>query len=477
MTIYQTVANIKGPQGVGLPGPRGLPGVNAVPADEAVAEYLLAEDSESGLAMATFASRNAAAGLRASLAAGVSTGIAVVGDSTGNDTYEWPYLIAQAVAAAHPEYTVRTLLWSDAAQDQPVSFVLQTGSGGVEYLDCNSGIATRALTTAESAHTAGVIDVRARVRMDDWTMAAPAIPIAREGGAGKRAWYFGVVGASGKLGFYYSTDGTTLITDRISTVAPTVADGDTIWIRAVFTPSATIRYYTSIDGFTWTQLGAGVLINDTPALGTVFNAATPYELGGRQGGISYTGMRIYAVDVRDGENGKPIVPILPSLWGATATNAAIIAGAPTFSLVNGSHPGADIAYWTQARLEKALPAYGQRLVFVSLSHNELQHSGPSFVGRYATFLALVKARGPAIPMVCLTQNPEKSPRAAGFITAQATRRVDITTTAASAGAVTVDTYPALAANLVANVEPADGVHPTIAGQLVWRDTVLAALGL
>ncbi|WP_431863034.1 hypothetical protein [Microbacterium algeriense] len=42
------IANLKGPQG--NQGPRGLPGVNAVPADEAVAEYLAAEDSETGQA-------------------------------------------------------------------------------------------------------------------------------------------------------------------------------------------------------------------------------------------------------------------------------------------------------------------------------------------------------------------------------------------------------------------------------------------
>lgn len=43
------IANLKGPQGED--GPRGLPGVNAVPADEAVAEYAATEETETNAAL------------------------------------------------------------------------------------------------------------------------------------------------------------------------------------------------------------------------------------------------------------------------------------------------------------------------------------------------------------------------------------------------------------------------------------------
>lgn len=415
------------------------------------------------------------AGLRSTIASGQTSGFMVIGDSTGNETTEWAYLLAAAVAAANPALTVKHTLWDDAAQDMVIPIALQTGTAGAQYLDCSTGVATRSLPLSESPHTTGVVDVRVKVRMTDWTPAAHATLVAREGGVTKRSWYFGVH-PSGKLAFYYSADGSTLVTDRISSVAVSATDGDTLHVRAVFTPNSTIRYYTSPDGGTWTQLGTGVTISDTPALGNVFNAAQPYELGGRQGAIGSADARIYEVDVRDGENGKSIVPRLPALWGAVASNAAQVAGAPVFTVVNGSHPGADLAYWTQARVEKALPAWGQRIGFLSLSHNELAFSGPTFVSRYAALLNVIKARCPGVPLVALTQNPQKSPRVADYITAQATRRSDIRTAAASAGAASIDTYAAFeAAGTATTVNNTDGVHPTSAGSQVWRDAVLSAL--
>lgn len=81
-----SIANLKGPQGI--QGLRGFPGVNAVPADEAVAEYLAATDSETGQAFratlndlsnkvdaATFGVRAAAADNTAALQAAMDAAI------------------------------------------------------------------------------------------------------------------------------------------------------------------------------------------------------------------------------------------------------------------------------------------------------------------------------------------------------------------------------------------------------------------
>lgn len=50
-----SLANIRGPEGkkgnTGDIGPRGLPGANAIPANNAVAEYIRAEDSETRVAL------------------------------------------------------------------------------------------------------------------------------------------------------------------------------------------------------------------------------------------------------------------------------------------------------------------------------------------------------------------------------------------------------------------------------------------
>lgn len=459
--------------------PRGLPGVNAVANDEATAAYIAARDTKTRNALdsafRTADVQAAADGLRASLDAGLTTAFGGLGDSTGNQHDEWIYLVAEHVAAEYPNYTVQSVLWSDAKQDMDAPEVIQTGPAGEQYANAAAGTASRMLPLSASLHTPDVIDVRAKITLDSWAPTEIAVAVAREGGAGKRSWYFGVA-PSGKLAFYYSANGSTLIADRLSDAVVGAAAGETRWIRAVFTPSVRIDYFVSTDGVTWTQLGASIAIADTPAQGAVFNAATPYEIGGRQGGRTYTGMKIYQVDIRNGLNGPPVVPLLPALWGAASGAAIPVVGAPVFTVVNGSHPGADLDYWAPARIDKALPAYGQRLGFLSLSHNELAQSGPTFIARYATKIDQVRARMPGVPLVCLPQNPQKAPRAAEFVAAQKIRRTDIIAAAASRGAVTVDTYTAINENLATNVS-ADGVHPTSAGSLVWRDTFLTATRL
>lgn len=442
------------------------------------ADAAFATAAQGAKADASAPARIAATGLRASLSAGITTGYSVLGDSSSNETVEWAYLLGQTLAAAHPEYTVEHVLWS--AGDMAAPVVVQTGAAGAQYLDTSTSIYDRSLALAASPHTPGVVDVRAEVSLPDWTPAAIALIVAREGGAGKRSWYFGV-STSGKLGFWYSVDGSALISDKISSVVVPAADGATIWVRAVYTPSTSVMFYTSSDGNTWTQLGTTLAHTD----GALFNAATPYELGGRQGATQSGVCKIYRVDVRDGLSGAPIVPRLPALWGATQGAAATVVGAPTLTIVNGSHPGADLAYWTDAFVAKASPSCGQRLAFVSLAHNELANSGPEFASRYAAVLALVKAHAPGVPVVCLTQNPQKSPRTAAFIAAQAARRVDIQTVAPTVGGSSIDTYQAfLDAGLATTVQDIDGVHTTNAsvggaptGSQVWCDAVRSATGL
>lgn len=55
--------------------------------------------------------------------------LVVLGDSTGNNTNEWAYLLAVQLGTLFPAYTVSYLLWNDGTQlyDSPVT--IQTGSG------------------------------------------------------------------------------------------------------------------------------------------------------------------------------------------------------------------------------------------------------------------------------------------------------------------------------------------------------------
>jgi lysophospholipase L1-like esterase len=55
--------------------------------------------------------------------------LAVLGDSTGNDTDEWVRLVASWLASRYPAYTVLHWLWNDTNQNYDTPTTIQAGSG------------------------------------------------------------------------------------------------------------------------------------------------------------------------------------------------------------------------------------------------------------------------------------------------------------------------------------------------------------
>ncbi|MET0725936.1 MAG: SGNH/GDSL hydrolase family protein [Leifsonia sp.] len=53
----------------------------------------------------------------------------VVGDSTGNETTEWVYLLATSLGADFPKWTVHYRLWNDTTKAYDAATVIQTGTG------------------------------------------------------------------------------------------------------------------------------------------------------------------------------------------------------------------------------------------------------------------------------------------------------------------------------------------------------------
>lgn len=422
--------------------------------------------------------------LRAALAAADrSCAVQVLGDSTGDATNEWVYLLGQSLATAHPEYTVQYRAWDDTAQDYLAPTTIQTGTAGPLAMVVASGTQTRRLAGSVSPHISGPIDVRLKMALSDWTPATTQQPIGKTDAAGSRGWYCGINNtASGNRPYFvFSTDGTALTTMTVIG-SPTVADGATIWMRWVFTPNdgagnRTLAAYQSTDGVTWTQIGATVT---TAGAVTVFNNSTVgYSLGGEASGANAVGATIYEVEVRDGVNGPSVVPALPDLWTRNPVSTAstiAVTGAPVLTLVNGSKAGANIAYWADTtRIKKANRDYGQTVRLLSIAHNQGAASRQAFTAEFDPWRAQVDALTPTAPTVVLTQNPERA--AAVNTDAQAQRRRDLIAYARQKGLGLVDTYqgfldnPAWASTLML-----DDIHPNAAGSAVWRDTVLAAIG-
>jgi hypothetical protein len=239
---------------------------------------------------------------------------------------------------------------------------------------------TGSLRGASSVHLSGTIDVRIKVTAPDWTPATARMLVGQMGLSGTRSWAL-CLSTAGLPQIMYSADGAAISMMSNSSVTG-LADGATKWVRALFTPNdgagnRVLKCYLSDDGLTWTQLGTTVTTAGAVAL---FNAATedPYSgfgLGGTAVGAYQPWIgQIHEVDIRDGQDGPPVAPRLPDLWSrivtGTPTVSAPTVGAPVLTIVNGSHPGGNIAYLGDAtRLPKMTPDYGQALVLTSSSHN------------------------------------------------------------------------------------------------------------
>lgn len=145
------------------------------------------------------------------------------------------------------------------------------------------GVASNNATAPDSAalDITGDIDLRCKVALDDWTPSAIQYLISKYQSASQRSYGLSVE-TNGRISLVWSTDGTggTLLS-ATSTVAPTVADGATLWVRGVLdvdngAAGKNVFFYTSTDGLTWTQLGTTVTTAGTTS---IFSSTSVLEIG------------------------------------------------------------------------------------------------------------------------------------------------------------------------------------------------------
>lgn len=153
----------------------------------------------------------------------------------------------------------------------------------------------------------GDIDIRVDTAPADWTPPTTNMTlISKRGGAGARSYRLQIL-TTGAIALSWSNDGTAVLTDT-STVAPTIADGGRLVIRATLdvdngAAGHTTTFYTAptLSG-PWAVLGAPVV---TAGVTSIFSSAAPVEIGSFNGGAAemFTGI-IYAAEVRDGIGGS-----------------------------------------------------------------------------------------------------------------------------------------------------------------------------
>jgi hypothetical protein len=180
----------------------------------------------------------------------------------------------------------------------------------------------------------GDIDIRCKVALDDWTPATEQGLVTKINSS-QFAYGFTVVPTTGRLRFYYSTNGTTLpLVD--STVSPTVADGATLWVRVTMdvdngASGNTATFFTSNDGITWTTLGSPVV---TAGVISIFNSTTSLRVGSAFAGSQYPSRgKFFQAQVLNGINGtvafdanfeNSITSLLQTSFTESSTNAATV---------------------------------------------------------------------------------------------------------------------------------------------------------
>jgi len=403
-----------------------------------------------------------------------SCAMQVLGDSTGDGSTDWVYLLADWLADNYPDWNIVYRLWSDASQNYLAPAIFNDPAAGLTKI--GGGTNTRIYPIASTVHIVGDMDIAVKLSLPDWSPSVAVTPVAKYNStAGTRGWYFSIL-TDGKLSFIWSNDGTALNT-HTSTVALSFIADAVKWVRMTYDADngaggSNVTFYTSDDGITWSQLGDVVTVAVT---GGVFDYATDYTIGGRgiNGEVLSTGGYIYELYVKDGIDGHCIVPVMPDLWNDRGTGLShVVSGAPTLTIVNGSKSGANLAYLGDTtRIKKLTPDYGQSVVFLSDSHNEGYNINKFFRVAYAAMIDTIANRLPQVPTVAIAQNPQLP--ASPMYKEHAVRRANIFEVAKIKGCEAIDVYGAFPADPTPYM--ADSVHPNADGSTLWRDTIIAAI--
>jgi len=153
---------------------------------------------------------------------------------------------------------------------------------------------------------AGDLDIQVKVALDDWTPSAENT-LTSKWGSGQLSYNLSA-GTDGKLYFYWSPNGSSF-TSKASTVATGLTDGATKWVRVTFdvdngASGNDIKFFTSDDGTTWTQLGATVT---TAGIASIFNSTAVAAIGSNSNGNGPAKGKFFRSIIKNGIDGTVVL--------------------------------------------------------------------------------------------------------------------------------------------------------------------------
>lgn len=411
-------------------------------------------------------SRNTVRGVLADLAQGRSSSIFLLGDSTGNETTEWFYLLSQRIAALYPSIRVEYKGWDGVTFDYGTTTVIQEGSSGERWVGGGNMIPHGSV-----AEWTTDLDVRVKIKHNTWLPAAAQTLLSKFGNAGNRSFRFELETSSGapRMAFRWTADGTNELAVASSTF--TKDAGTALWLRAAIdvdngSGGYTVTFYKSDDGVSWTQVSQSVT---TSGITSVYKSTAHFEAGSRSNnGTTPIDGVVYKASARDGIGGATLLPVsIDDFLPMTNATEPLRGGSPTLYVINGSQSGQNIAYFTTNYL-KMVPRMNIGQFFISTGHNEPFSTAPSDISGLIT---LIRSRIPFAPGYAIMQNPR-----IGVATMQERQKQFVALFAEvsrKSGLDAIDVFRAFAEspNIADLISAADGIHPTAAGSELWRNVV------
>jgi hypothetical protein len=212
----------------------------------------------------------------------------------------------------------------------------------VLYLSGTSGNYVSAPDVA-ALDVTGDIDIRVRVAMNDWTPAVTAALVSKFAASGNYSFELRIQATTGLPILDWSANGTATNATP-ATTAPTVSDGQAIWLRATLdvdngAGGKAVTFYTAADSETvptsWTQLGTTVTTAGTTS---IFAGTQFLGLGIRSTDTFPLAGRLHRVQILNGIGGTVVAD-----YRSDVPAARYVDGYGNTWTVNGTANGFEVA--------------------------------------------------------------------------------------------------------------------------------------
>ena len=416
------------------------------------------------------------------IAAGISTSILSLGDSTEAGITTWTYPFFLMLMAKYPAYNYNYLAWNSTNQtyDPPVFL---SGAQNSRYLAMTGGQSGLFLPSSDVSPITSDMDLRAYVQSTNYASGIIQTLISKYQGGVEVSFRFNIT-TDGHLQLMWSADGLNQII-KVSTVtlaSAGITNGQDIWLKATLTlnngaSGNDVKFYYSTNNITYTQLGATVTTAGTTSV--YFGALTNWELGTtlNSANSALVGNYYYA-EIRNGLNGPILSPYSLESWCRYLVTGAVWTGAPLLTMFLGGQPGIALTGLLDATRIKTMVPYNEHaLIMMSCGHNDGNSHGTSYMALWDSWLAAVRGRIKTGDFWVVTQNPDiRNTVLNNPYEEQSRRQGEIGSWGLKNSLRLVDFYTVMVntPNWQSLIQ-SDNTHPTTAGYLLWAQTTFKAI--